>query len=96
MSSTGEVACFGHDVQEAFLQALLSSNFNLPSKQPNKFILISIAEAKMRDEFTESVRHLHKMGYALVGTPGTSDYFSQIGKKFIFMAVFVHPLTSFS
>jgi carbamoylphosphate synthase large subunit len=44
MSSTGEVACFGKDAQEAFLQALLASNFNLPSKGEGKFILISIAE----------------------------------------------------
>lgn len=46
MSSTGEVACFGHDVQEAFLQALLASTFKLPSKDKNKYILISIAEDK--------------------------------------------------
>ncbi len=46
MSSTGEVACFGKDVQEAFLQALLASNFNLPKKSSGKYILISIAEEK--------------------------------------------------
>ena len=46
MSSTGEVACFGHDVQEAFLQALLASTFKLPEKGTGKYILISIAEDK--------------------------------------------------
>ncbi len=46
MSSTGEVACFGKDVHEAFLQALLASNFNLPEKKPDKYILVSIAEEK--------------------------------------------------
>ena len=46
MSSTGEVACFGNDVHEAFLQALLASNFNLPKKDANKYILISIAEER--------------------------------------------------
>jgi carbamoylphosphate synthase large subunit len=46
MHSTGEVACFGHDVQEAFLQALLSSTFKLPVKAAGKFILVSIAEDK--------------------------------------------------
>jgi hypothetical protein len=40
------VACFGHDVQEAFLQALLSSTFKLPVKAAGKFILVSIAEDK--------------------------------------------------
>ena len=47
MSSTGEVACFGHDVHEAFLQALLASTFQLPSKSPGKHILISIAEERL-------------------------------------------------
>lgn len=46
MSSTGEVACFGKDAQEAFLLALLASNFTLPQKHPDKYILISIAEEK--------------------------------------------------
>jgi len=46
MSSTGEVACFGKDAQEAFLQALLASNFNLPSKGEGMYILVSIAEDK--------------------------------------------------
>ena len=46
MSSTGEVACFGQDVQEAFLQALLSTTFALPKLADDKFILISFAEDK--------------------------------------------------
>ncbi|RYY81600.1 hypothetical protein EON63_15110 [archaeon] len=46
MSSTGEVACFGRDVQEAFLQALLASNFKLPEKRADKYVLISIAEER--------------------------------------------------
>lgn len=46
MSSTGEVACFGRDVQEAFLQALLATTFRLPKKSPDNYILLSIAEDK--------------------------------------------------
>ncbi len=46
MHSTGEVACFGHSVQEAFLQALLATTFQLPAKAPGKYILISIAEER--------------------------------------------------
>ena len=81
MSSTGEVACFGHDVQEAFLQAMLSSTFNLPQKKDGKHILVSIAEDNMRAEFLESVAHLSDMGFALVGTPGTAEYYSNHGIK---------------
>jgi len=44
MSSTGEVACFGHDVHEAFLQALLASTFKLPVIGKDTYILVSIAE----------------------------------------------------
>jgi hypothetical protein len=77
MSSTGEVACFGQNVQEAFLQSLLASNFQLPLKH-NK-ILISIAEDKMRLEFLGSAEQLIEMGYSLVGTPGTADFYSVRG-----------------
>ena len=79
MSSTGEVACFGHDVQEAFLQALLASNFNLPQKLPNKYILVSIAEESMRSEFLLSMQMLHEMGFNLACTPGTAEYYAQLG-----------------
>lgn len=46
MSSTGEVACFGHDVQEAYLQSLLASTFKLPEIHPEKYILISIGDER--------------------------------------------------
>ena len=46
MHSTGEVACFGHSPAEAFLQALLATNFHLPQVSPGKYILISIADDK--------------------------------------------------
>lgn len=75
MSSTGEVACFGHDVQEAFLQALLASNFQLPEKLPNKYILVSIAENAMRSEFLYSMQLLNEMGFNLACTPGTAEYY---------------------
>lgn len=42
MHSTGEVACFGTTVHEAFLQSLLASNFRLPKH--GKFICFSVAE----------------------------------------------------
>jgi len=32
MASTGEVACFGADVHEAFLKAMVSTNFKIPKK----------------------------------------------------------------
>jgi carbamoylphosphate synthase large subunit len=38
MRSTGEVACFGNTSQEAYLKALLATNFKLPGKR----VLLSI------------------------------------------------------
>jgi len=73
MASTGEVACYGHDAHEAFLQAMLAANFKLPEK--NRSILLSIASDKFRYEFAEGVGMLSKMGYKLYGTSGTAKYY---------------------
>jgi hypothetical protein len=74
MASTGEVACFGQDQNEAFIQALLSTTFQLPTN--NHTILLSIASDSKRLEFAESVLTLVKMGkYKLYATPGTAAYY---------------------
>ena len=44
MSSTGEVACFGHSRYEAYLKAQLSSGFRMPQ---TKRILLSIGGSKV-------------------------------------------------
>lgn len=77
MASTGEVACFGEDTHEAFLQSMLSTTFKLPKK--NKAILLSIASDKFREEFAESVQILKKCGFTLFGTPGTAKYYQDKG-----------------
>jgi carbamoyl-phosphate synthase/aspartate carbamoyltransferase len=76
MASTGEVACFGEDQNEAFMQALLATNFKMPDK--NKSILISLATEQKRFEFAESVVALHKLNrYKLYATPGTAQYYKE-------------------
>eukprot|EP00934_Nitzschia_sp_Nitz4_P008291 Nitzschia sp. Nitz4//scaffold163_size50693//3473//8569//NITZ4_006981-RA/size50693-processed-gene-0.33-mRNA-1//1//CDS//3329538010//8281//frame0 len=76
MASTGEVACFGQDQNEAFLKAMLSTTFQMPNK--NRSILISIATDEMRYEFSESVEILAKLGgYTMYGTPGTAAYYKE-------------------
>lgn len=74
MSSTGEVACYGSSAQEAFLQALLATNFKLPER--NRSILVSIASQEFRYEFAEAACILKKLGYKLYGTPGTAKYYN--------------------
>src|SRR5438094_10139075 len=44
MVSTGEVACFGETFQEAFINALIASNFYIPKK--DDAILISMGETR--------------------------------------------------
>merc|ERR1712157_459812 len=73
MASTGEVACFGENSHEAFLQALLATGFKLPI--PPNGILLSIASDDYRKEFAECVPSLHKLGFTLYGTPGTANYY---------------------
>jgi len=73
MASTGEVACFGDDAHEAYLQSLLAANFRLPEK--NRSILISIANDAFRLEFSKGALILSKMGYILYATPGTASYY---------------------
>merc|ERR1711862_627748 len=78
MASTGEVACFGEDAHEAFLQAMLATNFKLPDVSCG--VLLSIASDAYRKEFASSVEILHKLGYNLFATSGTANYYSQITK----------------
>lgn len=75
MSSTGEVACYGHTAHEAFLQSLLASNFKLPNK--NKTILLSIASQEFQEEFAHAACILSKLGYKLYGTEGTAKYYNE-------------------
>jgi len=76
MASTGEVACFGEDQNEAFMQSLLATTFQLPTK--NHSILLSIATTEKRFEFAESLLSLVKLDkYTLYGTPGTAAYYKE-------------------
>lgn len=75
MSSTGEVACFGEDAHEAFLQALLATGFKLPNK--NRSVLLSIASNSFRYEFLEAARIFKTMGYKVYATPGTAEWYNE-------------------
>ena len=74
MASTGEVACFGADVHEAYLKALMSTGFKLPEKQ------VAITVQK---DFLEEVVHeiwlLHSMGYELLATAETQPFLEAKG-----------------
>ncbi|TMW60483.1 hypothetical protein Poli38472_000525 [Pythium oligandrum] len=69
MASTGEVACFGKNRHEAFLKALISSNFKLPEKN----ILLSMQD-KFTEEFVHAAYKMHELGYHLHTTEKTHEF----------------------
>lgn len=73
MASTGEVACFGRDKYEAYIKALIATGFKLPKKN----ILLSIGSFKDKAEMLPSISKLHRLGYNLFATAGTTDYLQQ-------------------
>ncbi|XP_071484617.1 carbamoyl-phosphate synthase [ammonia], mitochondrial-like [Diadema antillarum] len=69
MASTGEVACFGPNVQTAFLKALLSTGFKIPKKG----VMIGIQKT-FQAEFLPTAMRFHQMGYDLYATEATAEY----------------------
>ena len=75
MASTGEVACFGDDLEEAFLKSLLSVGFNLPKSK----VLVSISGEENRYKLLESLRMLDKLGFGLFATEHTALFLKENG-----------------
>lgn len=69
MASTGEVACFGVDVHEAFLKALVSTGFKLPKKN----IAISVHH-ELLEEVVHHIWLLSKLGYNIFATAETFPF----------------------
>jgi len=67
MSSTGEVACFGESMEEAFLKSLLSTGFRLPKQN----ILLTLGDLEDKIEFLESAKKLNEMGFTIYATTNT-------------------------
>ena len=70
MASTGEVACFGWDFDEAFLKSLISVGFRFPIKR----MLLSTGPLESKVEFLESTRRLAELGVEFVATGGTAEF----------------------
>jgi len=73
MASTGEVACIGDDLNEAFLKALVSTG----TRYPQKSILLSIGGEKNKYRLLDSIKTLPHLGYRLFGTDKTADFMKQ-------------------
>ena len=75
MISTGEVACLGEDLHEAFLKALLAAGFKLPEKN----VLLSLGGDLNKEKFLGHARKLEVLGYKLYATPNTSGLLKRNG-----------------
>jgi carbamoyl-phosphate synthase large subunit len=75
MASTGEVACLGEDVQEAFLKSLLAAGYTLPKKG----ILLSIGNRADKMRFLESARTLRELSLPIFATEQTSRLLADNG-----------------
>ena len=79
MASTGEVACFGNDLESAFLKSYLAVGLKIPKKN----ILLSIGRVKDKIGMLETAKLMVKIGYNLYGTEGTSQFLQENGVKVI-------------
>ncbi len=75
MASTGEVACFGESMPEAFLKSELSVGGRIPQKG----IFISLGGDENKVRFLESALRLRKLGLPLYATEGTATFLKQHG-----------------
>jgi len=73
MASTWEVWCFGKDIHQAFLTAILSVWIKLPKKN----ILISIWEDEDRVEFLKSMEILEELWFKLFTIEWTHDFYKK-------------------
>jgi carbamoyl-phosphate synthase large subunit len=75
MASTGEVACIGTELSDAFLKALLSVGYRMPKKR----ILLSTGTIEEKLDFLDSARRLVEMGYELAASRGTAKFLASNG-----------------
>jgi carbamoyl-phosphate synthase large subunit len=75
MASTGEVACFGDDIEEAYLKAIIATGGTVPKKG----IFISLGGDEKKAKFVESARLLATLGVPLYATEKTSAFLRKHG-----------------
>lgn len=74
MASTGEVACLGENLYEAYLRAWLATEQPLPTKR----ILVSVAD-EQKSKLLPLIKQLEEEGWEFYSTSGTHNYLSKNG-----------------
>jgi carbamoyl-phosphate synthase large subunit len=76
MASTGEVACLGDDLPEAFLKAIVAAGFRLPERRQ---ALVSVGTLRDKTRFLPSARLMRRLGFTLYATRNTSRFLEDNG-----------------
>ena len=79
MSSTGEVGCIGDTFEEALLDSLIATGYNIPSKE--KGVMLSSGSAKEKAALLDSAIALVKAGYKVYASEGTAKYLNENGAE---------------
>jgi len=77
MASTGEVATFGHNKEEALLKSLIATGFKVPKKN----ILLTIGKLSDKIDFLPEAKMLQKSGYKIFATKNSSEFLKENGIK---------------
>lgn len=75
MASTGEVACFGENAEQALLLALLAVGFKLPKKN----ILVTIGHIEDKLDLFPSIKRLTERGFVFFATKRTHEFLESRG-----------------
>ncbi len=70
MASTGEVACFGENAEQALLLSMLAVGFKLPKKN----ILVTIGRIEDKVDLFPSIQLLHERGFSFFATTNTHAF----------------------
>lgn len=74
MASTGEVACFGSEIETAFYRSWLATEQRIGGKR----VLISLAD-EQKHKFIDEARQLVERGWTVLATPGTHEFLKEHG-----------------
>ena len=77
MASTGEVACFGYDLEDAFLKSQLATG----AKFPEKNILVSLSGIWNKGKLLPYIKRLHSSGYNIFATKNTAKFLNEHNVK---------------
>ncbi len=75
MASTGEVACFGTNPEQALLTSLLAVGFKIPRKN----ILVTVGSIEDKLDILPAIQELAKRGFSFLATAHTHEFLTARG-----------------